>query len=932
MIFKKLFKSQPKWQHDDMQVRLTALQELDAAKQQDREIIEKLAFEDASEKVRLTGLSQLNDFELWNKALQKDKSSLVKKKAEEQVRNGLLGKADFSVDETIRQHYIDNCNKSSLLEELAVKDKDEKIRLKLLQRLNKPSLLLQSMQDGSDWLKQQLIENIDELPVLEKLRKKASNVGGNSGAASILDDKINAIKAALEKPKALQKDVNLMLAKLNALKDKHDIVDMEQRREQLNGQWQAFKQDFNLFSEEQVIEFTKKYDKISHSLDNLMAPLKQKWQEQQAKQAEEQEKSANKSAVEDKIKAIAAQLTEALINHSDDNEQTFKEELTAVRQHIDEVNLAAGDKTHFIAEIEKLYGKVAQIPQIAECVNTAMTLVKQLDALALPEDTEQLAQVYGDYQAIKKQWQENERKLDMTMPDSIATGYRQLVEKWQQTIEPMQKEQQQNFNDAKKGLSDLRYLVGGGKYRRAFGLFKKVTFLYESLNESQQSRLSRDYESTKAKIEDLADWQEYIATPRKQQLLEQMQELAENPVQSPQEQAQKVKFTRQMFNSLGRANDDSDKEVNEQFNIACEKAFEVCRVYYAEQEAIRKRNYEEKLLVCEQLEQSAKLLEEDPVPWQKIESALATARKAFKEAGDVDREKITEVNDKFYGLFNPIQKQLKDYHGENATLKEQLIDKAKALLEMEDVFAATNELKNLQKRWKDIGFAGNKADSAIWKKFRQINDQVFAARDEVKNERTQAEQAKVTELTEQLEPLADSIKSAKAVSDLNPLSEQLNTVRQSIKELGKASQGKLNAAIKPLEKAINDTKNQLVAAKQKARYEALFSQFALVSSGSELDSEIVLEGQWAQLLKGIPEVADQDKRIDLTIQLEIVAGVESPKADAERRKNIQMELLSAKMNGGALQEKDALLKDWIALGRLESQDDPLFDRVKALYL
>lgn len=927
MIFKKLFKSQPKWQHDDVQVRLEALAALNVSNDQDREIIEKLAFEDGSDKVRLAGLGKLNDFDTWNKAFNKDKSSLVKKKAEEQIRKGLLGEADFSLDDTIRLHYIDNCNKSALLEELAINDKDEKVRFKLLQRLNKPTLLLQSMQDGSDWLKEQLIANIDELPVLEKLRKKAA-----SGAQQLLDDKINAIKTAIEKPKALQKDVNLMLAKLNALKDKHDFVDMQARREQLNQQWADFKQEFALFTDEQAIEFTKKYDKISHSLDNLMAPLQQKWEQQQAEQADIAEKSANKLSADERIKAIETKLTEALVNHADDNEQTFKDELSALRQHINELNLADLDKKQFIARLEKLHNKVEQIPQIAECINQAMTIVKQFDTLALPEDAEQLAQVNDDYQQIKKDWQANKRKLDMPMPDSIANGYAQLDQKWRTAIDPIVKAQNQHFNDARKGLTELRHLVGGGKFRRAFGLFKKVSFMIETMSESQRSRLSRDYETIKGKIEDLADWQEYIATPRKQQLLEQMLELAQNPVQSPQEQAQKVKFTRQMFNSLGRGKDEADSEINEQFNQACEQAFEVCRLYYAEQDAIRKRNYDAKLAVCEQLAQDAKMLEQDPVPWQKIESALASARKAFKGAGDVDREKITEINDKFYALFNPMQKQLRAFHSENATLKEQLVDRAKALLEIEDVFDATNELKNLQQKWKSIGFAGNKADSAIWKKFRQINDQVFSARDTAKNERTEAEQTKVAELNEQLAPLSADIDNAQAVNELTKLSDTLRTIGQGVRDLGKGAQGKLTATIKQLEKAISGRKKSLIEAQHKARYEALFNQFALLSTGNDLDDEIVLEGQWANVLKSMPDTADSQHRMDLTIQLEIVAGVESPKADAERRKNIQLELLSAKMNGGELRAQDALLKDWIALGRLDSQDNPLFDRVKALYL
>jgi len=929
MIFKKLFKSTPKWQNDDAEIRLVALQELSLDDAKQKAIIEQMAREDSTDKVRIAALELLNDFNFWVIASNKEKNERVKKHAQEQVRLGLIGQASYSIDETIKRDYIAKCHKGPLLEELAVIEKDEKSRFNLLSRINKSNLFVQTLQDNqaSDWLKKQIIDKFDDLASLEKLAKKA-----NGDVKTLISSKIDNLKLAIEKPKQLQKDVGLMLAKLNALKDKTDVLDIEQRQAQLNEQWQQFKDSFELLTEEQVAQYNAKFDKISTSLNNLVAPLKQKWQEQQQAEQDRADKAANKQAISERLAAVEATLTQAISEHNTEQEQDYAEPLKQIRQDMQQMNLSESDKNHFIAQMEKVHQKIDQIPLITECVNHAMTLIKQLSEMPLPQDSEELAQVHGEYKNWQKQWQANKGKMGLALPATLTTSYEQLTNSWNEAIEPLLKEQDQQFSQARKAISDLRYLLNGGKYRRAFGLFKKASFLMEQLNQWQQSKLSREYETIKAKVEDLADWQDYIAAPRKQQILEEMQELANNPVDSPQEQAQKVKFTRQMWNSLGRANDDKDQDINAEFDKACEQAFDVCRKFYAEQEATRMRNLAAKEQVCEQLEQTKALLSEESVPWQKIESALAAARKAFKEAGEVDREQVKQINQRFYDLLNPIQKQLRDYHGENASLKEKLLNSAQALLEQEDVFEATNQLKDLQKKWKTIGFAGGKVDGAIWRKFREVNDKVFAKRDEVKNQRNEENQAQLNDFSQQLEAIEQAVLNTDELAVLNKNISELNALSQSLRDMPKHVQAKVSERSNKLEQLINTRKKEMKLAADREKYVTLFAQFEQVSQHGQIDPEIESTSQWNDVLQAMPEQADGDLRYDLTIQLEIVAGVESPVRDTDRRMSLQMGLLSDKLSGGELAAQDELLKSWVATGRLAPDDEPLLDRVKALYL
>ena len=932
MIFKKLFRplTQPKWQHKDPEVRIKALEELSVEQSKHKTILHELAFNDPSEKVRKLTLERLNDFSLWWQASKSEKNERVKKLAEDNIRKGLLGNADFEIEDNVKTQFIDQCKKGTLLEELALKDKSDETRFKLLSKLNKNNLFQQSLQDKgtSEWLKEQIIGRIDELPILEKLLKKA-----DGGLKSVLTSKIDGIKSAIEKPLKLKKDVALMLAKLNALKDKMDIEDIEARHAQLTLEWETLKESFTLLAENEVAEYQAKYDKISKSLNTIVAPLKEKWAQQQAIKADELEKTQNKAAITERLSAVEAQVTHAVSEQSEaGDEQDYAAPLKQIRQDLTQLNLNQNDKNEFIRQIEQFHQKIDQIPLITQCIAQATALIDELSAVAIPTNADELKDVNPTYKAWQQRWRDNQSKMGLAFPASINEAYKQLNTQWREATTPIQKEQDQLFTQARKSLSDLRYLLSSGKYRRAFGLFKKVSFLNEQLNEWQQSKISRDFEAAKKKVEELADWQEYIATPRKQQLLDEMVDLAENPVDSPQEQAQKVRFTRQMWNSLGRAAQDSDETLNKQFNDACEKAFEVCRNFYAEREAIRAINLKAKEAICAQLKDTQALLEGENVPWQKIESTISRIRKEFKQSGEVDRDKASEINKHFHSLIDPIQQALRTYHDENASLKEKLIKTAENLLEEADVFGAANQLKDLQQKWKTIGFAGGKKDGLIWKQFRQINDQIFTRRDEVKNEQEEQSQQQFGEFNRQLEEIEEAILNTDQLTVLNKNQAALSELTNALDKEPKRVQTQISGAAGKLASLIKTRKDELIQAAAKEKYVTLFNQFEQFSSNGSIDPEIESSGAWNDVIAGLTQTSDSALRYDLTIQLEIVCGIESPVRDTDRRMELQMALLSNKMNDGEMASRDDLLKSWIEVGCLSEDDGELLDRGKALYL
>ena len=168
MIFKRFFK--PKWQHPDAAVRQQAILELNRDDNADKSVLHELAFNDGAEAVRKAALVKLNDFSLWWQASKHDNAERLQQLAEQALISQLL---QNEVEPKLKQQFIAQCNRSSILEQLALTETDATLKFSLLQRLNKQELNFKALLDPvlSATQKLKLLEQIDDEKTLEKLAR-----------------------------------------------------------------------------------------------------------------------------------------------------------------------------------------------------------------------------------------------------------------------------------------------------------------------------------------------------------------------------------------------------------------------------------------------------------------------------------------------------------------------------------------------------------------------------------------------------------------------------------------------------------------------------------------------------------------------------------------------------------------------------------------
>ena len=953
MIFSKLFKTKAKWLHKEAAVRISAVNdELSADNPEQLTILTDLINEDDSELVRRAALIKVGTFESYLAASRDNNQVKVKQFAGKQVHDILATDHNVVLSAERKKTLLAEEEKIpllslALLEAWLAHEQDIVIMIMLYQLISARKTTMHlithsfSQKQHPDF-QAYLLNQVDDTKVLEKLSKKACN----DALAQQIQDKLTAIKAAAEKPQKLTKQIQLILAKLQALKEVSDYSVYKKRRTLLVNEWQTLTPEFDVFTSEEAATLTEKYQTIITQLEKLFVVKAEEYKQQIISDKLAHDKQQDKKLFSQQLNQISQGITTAVFASEKIQEVEFNRLLRQLKTDINASVLNKEEQQVFIVQVEQLTKRLDEVPEIAESVSQATHLISKISQLTLPKSLTELndrQQTYHDWLAA---WRVVEQKTSGIFPESIVQSQKEIVTTWQSGLKTLQSQQKDLFFQHKKRLQDIKRLLSNGKYKVCFGLFKGVKESIDQLSVQQQQQLQRDFDQVNEKMVELSDWEHYIATPRKQELLQAIQTLVDTPLDNPNEQAAKVKAYRNTWNSLGHADEDIDKQLNEQFNQLCEQAFTPCRLFYAEQDKMRIEHLAQRQKILVKAEQLVNQLnasqEDNTVDFKKLDGQLNNLQQQWNTAGDVDRNQYKKLQGQFKSITSPIKSAISAFHVSNATKKQALILDAQALLNEEDVLAAIEDAKRLQQTWREIGFAGNHQENQLWQQFRQVNDELFAKRQQFKSEQQAT-------LSTQQQALFDQVVHIEAT--FNDLARDdvkaLHLVEQQAQSLLTeviASKPVIKAVVVRLEKLINNiaqkikSEHQVKAAKN---WSNLFELLTLQAQKNQ-DIEVLqassgfneLTGFWQKRLQEqlkLTQKVQGSARFDQTLAIEILGKSDSPAELAEQRLQVQVKLMQEQMLSGAEIDLSQLLVDWLMLGTLSQDDLPLIARLQPIY-
>ncbi len=950
-----LFKRKNSWQHKDSNVRIAGInEELNVSNNENKTILLSIVNTDKSELVRRAALIKLNNFDDYYHVSKSNDSKAVQQFAEQQVLDILSGKNLLELTLTQKQPLI-NRLEIPLLNHWLVYESNPSLVLSLFDALTKKKsgsqVLLQifsqhiNPQNRSEHItaeiqKQLLALDLPELSdesLLTKLNKKAVNQSVNQ----LILSKLNTIAELKEKPKKLLKHLQLLLAKLLALKEVADYSEYLNKKTALTQEWQQQIVEVSCLPADEQKRVLTKYEKILSQLTQLFVVKAEAFQQEKITQQLQHEKQAAQGRFNQTITTLNHDITNAVFTDEVLVEADFKEKLALISEQLANSILNADEQFTITRQLNSLTLRFTQLPEIAQSVSNATYLISSISQLALPQNLTELNERQQNYQDWLGRWKDVDKKACGMLPASIITAHKEITHTWRNGLKPLQKEQKQFFNQTQKKLNDLKRLLASGKYKVCFGLFKGVNQTLDFLSADQIQQLQRDYDSVNKKMAEISDWEHYIATPRKQALLSEITALVTQPLDNPNDQADKVKQHRKTWNSLGHADEALDHDLNEQFNVACEQAFAPCRMFYAEQEKLRKQH----LIVRNDIISQAKQLADannisniDAIDFKALDGQLTKLQQCWQQAGEVDRQAYQKLFNQFKSVIQPIKQTIKTFHDANKLSKQVLIKKAEQQLNVDDIHQAIDEIKQLQQQWRSIGFAGNHQESKLWRIFRQVNDQVFAKRDQVKTEYNAVKSSKLATLKLNLNVIKSNViesNKSSLVNGKNQAEQLLSTVL--------ADKPVLKAAVSAIDTFIKKTNEQVALIEEKNQAESWQALFKLLNELAVIEIDDIsnnahfkrLSSFWQKRLlehaKLKTSVINQE-RFEKTLELEILAQQESPTEYASQRMAVKVRLMQAQMLSGTQVEQPQLLVEWLALGQLSAEDVSQIARLEKIFL
>ena len=193
------------------------------------------------------------------------------------------------------------------------------------------------------------------------------------------------------------------------------------------------------------------------------------------------------------------------------------------------------------------------------------------------------------------------------------------------------------------------------------------------------------------------------------------------------ERAEKVVEFQKMWRTIGFAPKKQNNKVYQRFRDACDTFFEKKRGFYADNKEIQLTNLQLKTELCVQ----AEALQES-VEWKATSDALIKLQKEWKEIGPVPRKqserswkRFRKACDHFFNKKTQFFAELDTSYEDNLKAKTAIIEELEKFETGGDVHAAFERLKELQRKWTDIGFVPFNMKDEITTRYRNALNKEF---------------------------------------------------------------------------------------------------------------------------------------------------------------------------------------------------------------
>ncbi|MCL7929315.1 DUF349 domain-containing protein [Halomonas llamarensis] len=706
-LLRRLFA--PRWQHPDPEVRRQALSRLDPTKPEQHQALKMLASDDQAD-IRLEALTSLDDLDGLIAAYPQHHDIEAWFSAILARLCGQAGEHDLAE----RQAKLGELKDSRLLNAVALGGDNLNLRLSALERLNaEDDFIHQACHNAVVAVRHRAAEQVASEAGLKRLLKESRR---DRQVARLARERLNRLKADAEWGKNQHERRETLLKAL----EQHAKSPWEPlyagRFRHLQREWEPLEKPPTAEQDVRYQQAVLACRKTLHDHETQEHARQQRQQQQEA------------------AEATREQLLEGL------------EESLDGLQHGDSIS----DQ-----DIESLRAQHRLLAQRWQALSDT-----HLPSEASSERYDRAMQRYEEISAAWERWLAEQSALEDALHNADSTALSAHVSacRWpKKLVAPMllQRAQaalnaQQDENTASapssatletlnQELDAFEQLLERGAFKSASRLHQRIKPQVESLSSKQAKPLISRFKHLGARLAELRDWRGFVAGPKREQLCESIEALAND---SPLAEAALDRRHRQLvkeWKSLGDAA--ASRELSARFRAASNAIHERLASWRERLTQQRQDNLAAREALCEQLEALLEQPSADADP-DVLREIRDKARHQWRHYSPVPREHAESIGRRFGRMRHRLQALIDERAHVIAEQKRELAEQARALVDANDtpISARTQQAKQLQQQWRQLGRAPKGEEQALWKTFRHACDQVFARRDAQQSERVAHQQ------------------------------------------------------------------------------------------------------------------------------------------------------------------------------------------------
>jgi hypothetical protein len=615
------------------------------------------------------------------------------------------------------------------------------------------------------------------------------------------------------------------------------------------------------------------------------------------------------------------------------------------RRHYDELFTPTLD--HFEADWKTLESRATDVT-IARAQH-AISRAREVIALHREKVATQEAQVAAAAQAAAQAEQQRARQKEAEALAIATEAAQRAAEAARREVEEQARAEHQAAEDHAIGqLVSLMRKAGAalrdGSTARAAGLRRAINEKVQGIP-ALPAHVTSQLQQLDTRLNELKDWKDYAAAPKRAQLIEAMKALVGSQ-DDPEELAVEIRRLQADWKTISKGVSADTESDWQQFHEAAQSAYEPCREHFETLSRQRQENLERRLALIARLGAFETGHDWERADWPLVAAALRESRQEWRSHSPVDRAAGRAAQEDFDAIVQRLQERLRGEYAKNVADKESLIARAQQALTSDDIRKAVDDVKHLQQRWKATGLVPREQSTRLWEEFRRHCDAVFQRRQQEHDQFTatiEGNKARAVALCEEVERIAALAGPAftAGVKGLPELREAFGASGELPGAQARDLQRRMERALDKCEAGIGRERAQN---EQRSWHDLLEAtnevrayRFA-VAEGRDIGEANALKEAAEQYIASVPQwprgglqavkaalarpVADDIEANEtalrlLCIRAEILTGKPTPEPDQPMRREYQLKRLMQGMGRGNSADADSLdrlVLEWVAVG------------------